>query len=285
LNLTAKQLRQIIKEELQKVLSESEDYAQTIIDLANVDEENFNSALGLLESIEGMIPQEEYDSTVRAVMEIAKNKKYYQAILDMLFSKNYDKPSPIKYKLDKWWGNHKIELDMDDYDTFDDAGGWDGDIRKGQKRPGIIPMLAELGIPVAVDPPSFYIGESAEVFNKGAEAAKKVGFFPTYLHIGVETEDDEFTLDWYGRGIKIGSRWSFGSNNFARIVVGPDVWKLRELGGIEFKKPINQSSWKYVIYKDLGIAERGSIEDAKVKEMILEHYPDLEHALSHQDLF
>ena len=76
MNLTVKQLRQIIKEELRKVLSESKDYAQTIIDLANVDEENFNSALGLLESIEGMIPQEEYDSTVRAVMEIAKNKKY-----------------------------------------------------------------------------------------------------------------------------------------------------------------------------------------------------------------
>jgi hypothetical protein len=287
MNLTTKQLKQIIKEEFQEVLRESEGYAQKIIDLASADEESFKSAMHLLESIESMMSQEEYDFTVRGVMEVAKNKKYYQAILDMLFSKNYDKPSPIRYKLDKWWGNHKIELDMDDYDTFDDAGGWVGDTdRKGQEQPGIIPMLAELGIPVAVDPPSFYIGESAEVFNKGAEAAKKVGFFPTYLSIGVETEDDEFTLDWYGRDTaKIGSRWSFGGNNFARIVVGPDVWKLRELGGLEFKKPINQSSWKYVIYKDLGIAERGSIEDAKVKEMILEHYPDLERALSHQDLF
>jgi len=270
MKLTTKQLKQIIKEELHKILSESDDYTQTIIDLANIDEESFKSAMGLLESLEGVLPQEQYESTVKTLLDIAKSKGYYQGLIDIGYLKLGADGVPLQYKFDKFFGNHIFEIS--DIDLWTKFGEWEG----------VDEALSSVGLTYALDPfAKFYLGTTAELYNRGIKEAEKIGFVNTPLSTGVETEDNEITMNFYGAHSRhaLRSRWAFGRNDFAIIRVGPDIWNIDEEGMQLKKDSLGQASWHYIVNKDRGIVDRGSVGDDEVKKTILKFYPDLEKVL------
>ena len=111
--------------------------------------------------------------------------------------------------------------------------------------------------------------------------AEKIGFVNTPLSTGVETGDNEITMNFYGANSRhaLRSRWAFGRNDFALIRVGPDIWNIDEEGMQLKKDSLGQASWDYIVNKDRGIVDRGSVGDDEVKKTILKFYPDLEKVL------